>query len=356
MKKFRQKEFNKIIDYLGKHPTLPISTGTLIFSGSNYITNSRRYNKDRKYQKDQLKAMENLTNSLTDTVNSMKDMNSSLKNVNKELISERGISSKMQQRDENKKSSFFGNIFRRKNYSIQDGSYTGNKRLISNGSYKMGALIGAGIGLAGTSVNLINNPSVSNKLKATTIGVGTILGAGIGALTGYLKDIIDKSIFNKGLSKINSYDIIDYIDSIYYTEDVEKKTISKITPTNKKSNYFDLIEEQEEITKKVRPSVNPRGIIYDIDGDPKKYTLNLMCRGNVMVILFNDPSKYDLKGLNSVLDNYCRDYKNADYISNKISKNSYTIEINIVEGAYESLIRSLINSGFKLNIITGNKI
>lgn len=72
--KFIPKEFSKIsksVEYIKKHPTLPLVAGSFTVGTANLATNVSRHNRDREYQDKQLKAMNNLTKSLTKLDNSV---------------------------------------------------------------------------------------------------------------------------------------------------------------------------------------------------------------------------------------------------------------------------------------------
>ena len=82
-----------------------------------------------------------------------------------------------------------------------------------------------------------------------------------------------------------------------------------------------------------------------------------MLRGNVMAMLLNKPTTYELNKCNNILDNYCKNFKNADYTASKLDKNIYLVEINIVDyiSTGMELVLGFIKSGFKVNILTTNR-
>ena len=82
--KFRQKEYagkteagSKVVNLLKKHPVLGVSAASLGVSSANLAVNTSRHKEARKYQEDQLKAMDKLTKVLgkvdksLDTVNNI---------------------------------------------------------------------------------------------------------------------------------------------------------------------------------------------------------------------------------------------------------------------------------------------
>ena len=69
----------------------------------------------------------------------------------------------------------------------------------------------------------------------------------------------------------------------------------------------------------------------------------------------NNANSREIQIINQALDEYCRHFRNADYISESIGKNSWLVNIKLIEG-YESWVGlELIQHGLKLNIITGQR-
>lgn len=76
--KFKKKEFSKIskaVTYVKKHPTVPITAASLAVGTANLATNRSRHDRDREYQDKQLRAMNNLTNSLTNLNKNVEQVN-----------------------------------------------------------------------------------------------------------------------------------------------------------------------------------------------------------------------------------------------------------------------------------------
>ena len=72
-------------------------------------------------------------------------------------------------------------------------------------------------------------------------------------------------------------------------------------------------------------------------------------------MLINNPTSFEMKKLNMILDNYCKSYKLADYTSEKLGKDMYLVEVNIVQSTEGSLVVNMIESGLKVNILTTDR-
>lgn len=236
-------------------------------------------------------------------------------------------------KEEPKKKGFF-----RKFFSIESGSYKGGKRDLIKASIPKAALAG---GTAGAVIGGISSGGVG-------AAVGGLAGGGLGAITAWMINVADESSFNSGASRdANSYNLIQAIESSYATPE-ESKTETETETTNRGSVGYSRTTTTN--------GMSPKGVLYDIDGNPNKYVISLLYRGNVMVMYINNPTRQELSILNKCLDNYCYRYKNADYSSEQIRKNTYCVEIFIVSNSEAEIATSLIESGFKLNIITGNRL
>lgn len=226
--------------------------------------------------------------------------------------------------------------FFRKNFSIEDGGYSGNKRRVLSGGYGSAMLAGGGIG---TVIGSITPPGAV---------VGATIGAGIGAWFNWLANIADESKFNTKIStSCNSYKIVKAIEDEYNSYDSEEDISSTVTTT---SDGRKIIS-----TKRKQSNKNPiptRELLYDIDKDPKKFAISMMQQGSVLVIYLNDLNKMELSIVNEILDSYCFNYKNADYSSHRCGKNSYVIDLKVLDGAEGLIPLSLIENGFKINILT----
>lgn len=348
---FRQKIFsnkeliNRTARYIKDHPVLPLSAASLGIGVANYRTNTRRQREGVEQHKEQLKALNNLNSNITKNSEALNKLDQILKESNKVL----GETNKKESTTKKKSRSGILSILKRKNYSIENGGFRGRKIEPSPSSISGGALVGGSIGaLIGTAAGH-SNPTGSTGIFAL-IGAG--VGAGLGALVTWMSNIANKSIFNSGLSNnANSYTLCDYLDKYYREPEVsEEETVSSQKQVGNRQ-----ITTTTRRTTSTGSKINPVGTLYNIDSDPNKHVVNILLRGNVMVMLVNKPTSFELKKLNIVLDKYCSSYRLADYTSEKLGKDIYLVEINIVNNTEGSFVVSLINAGIKVNILTTDR-
>lgn len=331
--KFRGK---KVLIYLKDHPILPLSAASLGVGIANYKTNTKRQKESIQQHKEQLEALIRLSKNISKNSESLNELN---KNLEKES------------RDTDiKRKSIFGKLLN-KDFSIQDGGFKGRKLPPEKSSVGTGAVVGGALG-AGVGAFLGHEQKESGSFAL----VGGLFGAGIGALAVWLNNIANESYFNLGLStRANSYTLIKGLERIYIPEEegVEESTE---TTTYDKDIFGRRVKSTTKVTKSPRKSsVSPIGTLFSVDSDPKRCIINLLLRGNVLVMLVTKPSNLELTKINNVLDKYCRKFKMADYSSKTIEKNTYLVEVNIVQNQEAYLVSDLINSGLKVNILTTDK-
>lgn len=346
MKNFRQKQFSKSkvlkksLKYVKDHPILPVSTASLAVGLANYKTNTKRQKESVVQHEEQLKALKNLNENIVKNSEALSNVQIALKDHKVSLDTHRDSSPKTAPH----KRTFL--IFRKKDFSIQDGGFKGNKEEPKPSKIYKGALTGAAIGTGVGGILGASNTGVS----ASSVLIGSsILGAGLGALTVWLNNIAEKSVFNRGLArKANSYTLCKALED-YYTE--PERVEEKVTM----HNLGDGMKITNTTRTKKSSSINPQGTLFNMDADPKKHVVNLLLRGNVMVMLLNKPTQTELKKLNILLDSYCKSYRLADYTSEKLGKDMYLVEISIVNNTEGSLVINLIEAGFKVNILTTDR-
>lgn len=239
----------------------------------------------------------------------------------------------------------------RRLFSLDSGSYSGGKREPSRsgsglvGRAVIGGLIGAAIGGLQATAE-----------KARAIIMGGLIGAGLGVVTKWLSNIADQSEFNRGRSSdYNSYSFFRYLDSYFgedQPEDAETTTSTSSSETDETGRTVSRTVTKKTVARSKR---EVEGIRYSVDGDPKKHVVSILFSGNSAALYINRANSGEIRTIDLVLDKYCREYKNADYISEKISSGTYFVDVKLISG-YEFLIGILlINSGIKLNILTGQR-
>lgn len=349
---FKLKDFSavKSLKSAGKfikdHPVLPISAASLGISVANYRTNTKRRAEGEEQHKEQIKTLKQLNSNILKNSEALIAVNSALKD-NANSLSPKAVT--VPKSPERKSSGRrIRSFFRKKErqYSIQDGGFKGRKIEPKKSSVGVGAGVGAA---AGTVVGL----AMSNNNPATkgAVAFGAIIGAGVGALAVWLNNVAKESIFNLGLAtRANSYTLIKKLEAIYSPEEKEVVEESKTTTTNNNTTHTTVVRKSLP-----KSNVSPVGMLFNIDSDPKKHIVNLLLRGNVMLILLYRPNNSELSKMNHILDGYCSRYKLADYSSTKIESGVYLVEVNIVDNSEASLVREIIESGMKVNILTTDR-
>lgn len=311
-----------------------LSTASLATAGTSLVLNRRNMKENAEYRKRSEIELARSREQNAELLKTLKDLNHNLKD--KKLISHnynyyvpkesipKDESLKPKQVTARKK--FLGlfsnntNMYNQRNYSIQTGSYIGEK------DYK----------------NWKGNSS-TQKSKANTGVAARIGGAAAGAIvsnslwggvSGYVTGMILSSVFNALRTA------------------AEKSVFNKSVTTGLVPE--DLLKIVENYYKESNTKVDPVGKVYDVDKSASNYTVSILSKGSVFAILVYRPSKLELRQLNKVLDDYCKKYKNADYASENVEpkEDSYIVELNVIKGTEKDFIKSLIETGIKFNIIT----
>lgn len=357
--KFRQKYFSKtkgIIKYIKDHPVLPISAASLGIGVANYATNTRRTKEAKEFNRAQLNAMKTLNKNISDNNKTNNLLREALIENSKKLSENSAKVLDHREREgrtSNKsKKSFLSTIFRRKkekDFSIQSGGFKGRKVEPSGGGYLTGTAVGAGLGaVVGIGLSHPSNPRSFTGAVAT---VGALLGAGVGALVTWLSNTAEKSIFNSGLShRANSYTVIKGLENYYTPKEKDSVVEEEVT-----QQYGNIKHTVRTSAKPKKSLVSPIGTLFSVDSDPKKHTVNLLLRCNVLAMLIIKPTNMELTKLNNALDSYCKSFKAADYTSQKIDKDCYLVELKVVNGAEINPLIDIINSGIKINILTTDR-
>jgi hypothetical protein len=353
------------------------STTGLGLASANLITNRKRVSDANKNQQEQLRAMNRLTSALT--------------NVNSTMKGEEEPVSKPKPEKESKMKKF-----RSKYFSVENGGYEGGKRKtaeISAGWVAAGAVAG---GAGGAAVS-----HQRGGVSAGLVAIGAVLGAGASALLQWMYKVVDNSEFNAPESRLSTIHLIKVIESYYHKPATdEEREVEVTSPTRTEfrssshnyggghyggytnpdssyntsnSNYWgDSYTNSNTTTsggittkKKVTVHKKERYVVpYCIDGKPDSFTVNITLRFGVLVMLISNPVRQELQIINQGLDEYCHYFKNANYTSKTLCKNTYLVELQVVgENDYRYLY-SLVNKviapmlwgGIKVNFVTDNAL
>ena len=178
-----------------------------------------------------------------------------------------------------------------KRFSIQEGHYTGKKKLKkipgAIETITKAALVGLGLG---TAVGLSDKDKETSKFAKKGLLTGIVSGA-------IMKLLINS--FHKPLSTVN-YDQVDRYLRLKYN-------IDKFIPGNNKSS---------------------ERIVFN-NSEVEKYQINISILKKSIQLYITGFSNEELSALNSLLDDYCYNYFGMEYSSNLINKdkNSYSISI-----------------------------
>jgi hypothetical protein len=230
-------------------------------------------------------------------------------------------------------------------FSIQSGGYAGDKRIPMHGGKTKWGLIGAGIGSVIGVLNILTDKTHGKKSIPIFLG-GIGASTAIGALLKWILNGLDQSVFNSKLTAGSAYKLIDTLDA--YILGTESDTTVKTTNTDDNGNSTEV-----STTSHSRKKHKLEGLVYDIDGNPDKYMINILYDGTTMILTLNNPSKSLLSYLNDDLDSYCHNYKYMDYRSKLIGKNKYIVEIKTARDTAIGIPYNLYTYGYKFNIITG---
>lgn len=240
--------------------------------------------------------------------------------------------------------------FRQKKFSIQEGGYNStNKRQTFKPNYLKGAGIGAGLG---AGLGFAASAASKNSRTAGVFALGGLVaGAVSGAFVNWIRKRADESSFKSPRANTTtSLDLISAFEEIaglYNVKTGEEVTINADASSDKKPLAVN------NISKKVNTKpLSGEGTLYVVNDDPEKHTISAYYSANVLVLYINNPKSRELNYLNTILDKYCYNYKNADYTATKVKNNVYEVEVAVVEGTEADICLDLSAGGFIINIIT----
>lgn len=371
---FVRKLINKAKEDPLKAISATASTTGLGLASANLITNRKRVSDANRNQQEQLRAMDRLTRALT-------SVDSTMKGTTAPAVTKPEQESKMKK-------------FRSKYFSVENGGYEGGKRKtaeISAGWIAAGGVMG---GVAG-AIAAGSTKGTSGNVVAIT----SILGAGVSALFQWMYKVADNSEFNSPESRLSSIHLIKVIESYYHKPATdEEREVEVTSPTrtefrssshnyggghyggytnpdssyntsnNWNSNYTNSnTTTSGGITTKKKVTVHKKEryvVPYCIDGKPDSFTVNITLRFGVLVMLISNPVRQELQIINQGLDDYCHYFKNANYTSKTLCKNTYLVELQVVGGNDFRYLYSLVNKviapmlwgGIKVNFVTDNSL
>jgi hypothetical protein len=193
--------FRKLVDSAKEDPlkaTAAIAgVSSLGVAAANLSFNRKRTNAAEKYQREQLKAMDNLTKSISTMDTSLRNTTESQKKLLEEL-DKRGRNIKFSPKDDRdprneRRSGGFLGLFRR-NYSInsEEGMVKFKRKDFSlSDDVTTGAKIGAGVGGVVGIASKVSGGGFGKTLAFA--GIGTAVGAALGALVNVIGKETDRA-------------------------------------------------------------------------------------------------------------------------------------------------------------------
>lgn len=201
-------------------------------------------------------------------------------------------------------------------FSLEEGKFTGKKptakRTFISQASTLTAL-GAGMG------------AIAGK------GKGALVGAGIGLISGLLTAALTRSVFNSS-----------------HENNITTKNIFK--------KFSEIIDYRESINRSENRPVIPYNIEkYDLDSNnPKLYDLSVKANEDSIVMYIRPLSKSEIKEVSDILDGFCMETKDTDYVSEKLENDSWivTMKLRDYESAAELLLELMNECNFRINFIT----
>ena len=374
--------FKRLGDQLKNDPLKATAAGASVaglgVASINLAYNRNRTHNAKKYQEDQLNAMNRLTDAMTKVNASTQHSTETQKHLlselqKKEQQGQRQIPGNAQQQITNHENDGFFASFRPKNFSIEDGSYKGDKRTTFKPSAigtGVGGAVGAGIGA------LIAHGNRPNANYGKGMIIGAAVGASVTELLQLLYKVADESAFHTPESKLSTIHLLQVIEDHYHVNAYEETREEEAEigyedadiyahgkATNPRTDINDL-NARSRGKSSVTTYHKERYIVpYSVDDSPKKSTVNITLRFGVLVMYINNPIRQELQIMNNALDDYCHYFENANYISRTVSKNCYLVELQVVgnEIPYlytlvQKVIAPMLWGSIKVNFITDNAI
>ena len=201
-------------------------------------------------------------------------------------------------------------------FSLEEGKFTGNKptakrTFISHASAL--TALGAGMGaLAGK-------------------GKGALLGAGIGFISSLLTAALSRSSFNSS-----------------HKNNITTKNIFK--EFSKMADYYESLNEFEDEST-IQYNIEQ----YDLDSNnPSLYDLSVKANEDSIVMYIRPLMKTEINEVSDILDRFCRETRDTNYISEKLEDNSWivTMKLRDYKSAAELLLELMSECRFRINFIS----
>lgn len=200
-----------------------------------------------------------------------------------------------------------------KRFSLEEGGFTGEK-------------FGAGQtymrqGLAATAVGAGVGAIVGQ-------GRGALIGSGIGLIAGLITAALTRSCFNR-------------------------KPQENITTKNLFKEFTSYVDYWEKSNKRGENYLGVNTENYDIDDDPAKYDVSVKANEDSIVMYIRPLQKAEIKKVNKILDYWCENTKNNDYISEQTKDGGWIVTMKLVnyKSAAQFLFELMNQCRFRINFL-----
>ena len=200
-----------------------------------------------------------------------------------------------------------------KRFSLEEGGFTGKKFGAGQTYFRQGlaaTAVGAGVG------------AIIGK------GRGALIGSGIGLITGLITAALTRSCFNR-------------------------KPQENITTKNLFKEFTSYVDYWEKSNKKGENYLGINTENYDIDDDPSKYDISVKANEDSMVMYIRPLKKEEIKLVNKILDFYCINAKNNDYISEQSKDGGWIVTMKLInyKSAAQLLFDLMDQCKFRINFL-----
>lgn len=192
-----------------------------------------------------------------------------------------------------------------KRFSLEEGGFTGKKFGAGQTYFRQGLVatgLGAGIG------------------AAIGQGRGALIGSGIGLITGLITAALTRSCFNR-------------------------KPQENITTKN-------LLKEWNRIDDAVK-ELGLNGEMWDIDEDPGRFDISVKANEDTLVMYIRPLKREEINAVNKVLDYWCENAKNNDYVSEQTKDGGWIVTMKLVNytSAAGLLFELMTDCRFRINFL-----
>lgn len=193
-----------------------------------------------------------------------------------------------------------------KRFSLEEGGFTG-KKFGAGQTYMRQGLVATGLG-AGIG-------AIIGK------GRGALVGSGIGLITGLVTAALTRSCFNR-------------------------KPQENITTKN-------LLKEWNRIDDSIE-MLGIDGEVWEIDAaDPERFDISVKANEDSIVMYIRPLSRTEIEKVNEVLDYWCENSKNNDYISEQTKNGGWIVTMKLVnyKSAASLLFSLMTDCKFRINFL-----